>query len=941
MTLTHKREFDPWIVVAAIVLVILGVLNMVALGMFSYATRQACFAGLGIVVMLALSRLRISDIRRFGWVLLGVSTVLLLAVPVIGVAAKGAQRWLDLGAFTIQPSDLAELALILALANVLAGGYTLSRLAIALSIAAVPVILVLLQPNLSTAILLAAVAALMLILARVPLLPLAPLFAAAIAALPLAVLVLRPYQLDRLHVFLSNKSDQSGSGWAALQANIAIGSGGLWGMAGDPTYRLRGSYVPEPEHDLAFASLIYGWGLFAGLAVVAAILIIVWRCVVAARMARTRGTALIAAGVGALFGLEATVSIGVNLSLIPHTGQPIPLFSYGGTTAVMHLVALGLVLAVRRDGVELPLWAPPRKRRRLPRGVSVGALAVTASLLAMSVFAWQLQDSRGAKLRAMGLEQMTRCIRLPAERGQILDDQGVPLAVNVPEYSVSAVAGMFDAADSATDAKLAGLLRIPTDELSKRLHDSGGEINAILGRVDADQARGIIDAHLPGVLVVPTGRRFYPQGSALGPVLGYVGVADRGDMQRWPNLALGSRVGKAGLERQYDALLRGIDGKQCVYVDPAGHPRGAAERVDPIRGYDLRLHLDLGLQQLADQVVADVVHSSGGDMGGAVVMDVRTGAVLALASVPGFDNNVYGPPPDLVALAAQSNTPGAMLNHDTQTASPPGSTFKLVMAAANAEYGVLSPDAVVPTGAAFTYGGQTYRNWEAMGPHNLMQAIQWSDNVYFYKLALMLGPERIAAVAHQLGVGEPSGIDLPGEISGFLGTPENIADIGATWYPGSTVIMGIGQGAVATTPIQVARWTSGVATGAMVTPQLAASYGNATDTIDIPTAPPQPLPFADKLGPVREGMRLSASAGTGGQLATLRVPAGSKTGTAEDPSAPGQHLDAWFTAVAPYGAPDIVVTAYVRGGGGSTSAGPIIVKLMERYFARPPAPPSR
>ena len=935
-----KRESDPWIVGAAIVLVVLGLLNLTATGMTGHAVRHALFAAVGLVIMWVLSRLRISDLRAFGWALFAVATLLLAAVSLAGVATKGAQRWLNFGVFTVQPSELAKLALILVPAGMLAGGFTLARFVATLAIAAVPVALVAVQPDLSTAVVLVATAGFMLILARVPLLPLVPLFVMGIASLPLAVLFLRPYQLERVHVFLSSNADPAGAGWAELQANIAIGSGGLWGLAREPLYDVRAQFLPESEHDLAFASLVYGWGLIAGLAVVVATSVIVWRAALAARTARTREAALVAAGIGGLFGIHALVSIGQSLSLLPHTGMPIPLFSYGGTAAIVGFAAIGLVLAVRRDGVARPLWAPDPRRRRRPRGVSAGTMTMIAALVAMSVFAWQVQHDRGAEYRAMSDAQMMRCIRLPAERGLIVDRNGVPLVVNVAEYAVAVVARMFEDSDDDARNRLAALLVKSPDELSDLIDAGGdGETQVEVGRVAPDQARRIVDAHLPGVLVVPSGRRQYPYGAVLASILGHVGVADADDMERWPHLALGSRVGKAGLEKQYDALLRGSDGKQCMYVDPSGNPVATGERVDPVRGHDLRLHLDIGVQTLATDALVEAMRTSKGDLGAAVVMDVRTGAVLALASVPGADNNVYGPPADLVALAAQSQTPGpsALVNNATQTAVPPGSTFKIVVASADMQYPVLSPDAVIETGAAYTYGGHTFRNWQPMGPNNMLQAIQWSDNVYFYKLGELLGPEKMADVASQLGAGRQSGIDLPGEAEGFLGTPENVGSIGSTWYPGSTLLMGIGQGTVSATPIQVARWTSGVATGAMVTPQLAASYG--PELIPIPTEPPQRLAFADRLDPVRAGMRASAAAGTAGQLADLPVPAGAKTGTAEDPSAPGEGLNAWFSAVAPFDAPEIVVTALVRGGGsGSATSGPVVKKILEHYFPRPPAP---
>ncbi|RVW02986.1 FtsW/RodA/SpoVE family cell cycle protein [Rhodococcus xishaensis] len=940
----HDRESDPWIVTAAVVLTIFGLLNLVSIGLTSQAVRHAGFAVVGIGVMFLVSRMRVSNLRRFGLVTLGASVAMLVAVPLVGVSVKGAQRWLDFGVFTIQPAEVTKLGLVMVAATVLAGGYTIGRLAATLAIAGGVVALVALQPDLSSAVVLAAVAALMLVLARVPMLPLLPLFALGLAALPIAALFLRPYQLERIQVFVSSDADPSGSGWASLQADIAIGSGGLWGLARDPVYELRAQYLPEAEHDLAFASVVYGWGLFAGIAVVAASLVITWRAALAARRARTKEAALVAAGIGGLFGIHAVLSIGASLSLLPHTGMPLPMFSYGGTVALVGFVAIGLVLAVRRDGVARPLWVEPSVRRRRPRGMTAGTAAVTALLVAMSVFAWQLQSDRGPELRALSDSQMNRCIRLPAERGQIVDRNGVPLAVNVPEYAISVVTGMFDENDSGSRGALVALLGTSNDELTNTLGERGvGEMQTVVGRVAPDQARQIIDAQIPGVLVVPSGRRHYPYGDALASVLGYVSIGDPDDMERWPELALGSRVGSAGLEKQYDALLRGTDGKQCVYVDPNGRPVGPGERVDPVPGHDLRLHLDIGLHNLATERLAQAVRGSGGDLGAALVMDARTGAVLALASVPGYDNNVYGPPVDAVALAAQTEGPGPsrMLNNAFQTAAPPGSTFKIVVASANAEDQVLDPDLAIPTGGAFTYGGHTFANWQPMGPNNLLRAIQWSDNVYFYKLALMLGPEQIASVANELGVGRRSGIDLPGESAGFLGTPETVGDIGATWYPGSTVLMGIGQGTVTATPLQVAGWTSGIATGAMVTPQLAAAYGTG-EGAPIPTAEPNPLPFADRLDPVRAGMRASAAAGTGGQLASLPVTAGSKTGTAEDPSAPGDGLDAWFSAVVPFESPEIVVTVMVRGGGfGSATSGPVAMSILERYLAERPvgAPP--
>jgi cell division protein FtsI/penicillin-binding protein 2 len=195
----------------------------------------------------------------------------------------------------------------------------------------------------------------------------------------------------------------------------------------------------------------------------------------------------------------------------------------------------------------------------------------------------------------------------------------------------------------------------------------------------------------------------------------------------------------------------------------------------------------------------------------------------------------------------------------------------------------------------------------------------------------------MAAVARELGVGEPTGVDLPGESPGLLGTPESMASAGVPWYGGSTVIMGIGQGYVTATPLQDARWTAAVASGTLVTPRFALAErpaGQDSYYYVLGARPPVPLSFAANLGPVRDGLRLAVTQGTGTMLRDLPIAAGGKTGTAEDPSAPTGQADAWFTSVAPVNDPQIVMTMCVRGGGeGHQVAEPAIRQLWGWYLA--------
>ena len=309
----------------------------------------------------------------------------------------------------------------------------------------------------------------------------------------------------------------------------------------------------------------------------------------------------------------------------------------------------------------------------------------------------------------------------------------------------------------------------------------------------------------------------------------------------------------------------------------------------------MRLSIDLGLQRQLDASLAAAVRAQPrprGRIGAAVAMDPRSGQVLAMASTPSFDNNVYGPPLDRAALKDVSGAPGSpMLEHVTQAVAPPGSTFKLVVAAANQAHPVFAPQQAIPTGADFTYGGHTFGNWKPMGPMNMVQSIAMSNDVYFYKLAVALGPEAVIDTARALGVGQRTGIDLPAESAGYLGSPDSVRADGGTWFGGSTVILGIGQGYLQVTPLQNARWTAAVATGNLVTPRLGLAVGAATGTYTaLPPPAATPVPFADALGPIREGMRSAVTGGTATQLADLPVTAGAKTGTAQDGGLPAGEL---------------------------------------------------
>lgn len=927
---------DPLAVGAVAVLVGLGLANLAALGDRSAVRHQLVVVVGGVVLFAVLRRWRTEGLRCLGWGCYLLSVVLLVAVDVGGMTVRGAQRWIALGPLSMQPSELAKLGLLLVLAQVLGSDRSWPRrLATALPVAALPIGLILVQPDLSTTLVLCAVVFTVLVLGRIPLKVLVPVLATTVLALPFVVHLLHPYQQERLNAFLSGSTDVDGPGWAIQQMHIAVAWGGLTGGADHPLHDVVGLYLPDRHTDLAFASVVEQFGIVAGSLAVLAAAVLVWRTVAASRRARSRPAGLAAAGFAALVSVEVAVSVACNLGLAPTAGVPFPLVSQGGTAATVHIAALGLVLALGADGETHRLWSGRPDAAR-PRLLRTTAITVTALLVGMVGFAWQLQNAQGSQLREAALTQMLRCTRVPAARGEITDRHGSPLALDVRRHRVAVVPALVRPDDVPTLAALTARPELGLHRLLRR-HRSSRDVT--VASLPTAAGRRVREARLPGVVVVPDTRRRYPHGDVLGPVLGWTGVATPVEMERWPDLPLGSLVGRAGLEQVYDPILRGTDGRQCVYVTPAGTPMAMGPYTAPRRGSALRLTLDLGLQRELTRSLDAVLRARPGqplgDLGGAVVMDPRNGEVLAMASRPSYDSKVFGPPVDNTALARLSRSPGSpMLEHVTQVAAPPGSTFKLVVAAASMRSGVVPPTQVLPGGGSWTLGDHTFGNWMPLPAENLPQAIASSNNVYFYQLAWAMGAEPMISAARSLGVGRPTGIDLPAESSGYLGTPASIARDGGTWYPGSTVILGIGQGYLTVTPLQDALWTAGIATGAMVTPHLGLAYGEGPHRSRLRWPRPRPLPYADRLGPVRDGMALAASSGTAGILAALPVRAGAKTGSAQDPSAPNGAPDSWFTAAAPLDRPRMVATSFVRGGGhGVSTSGAVILPVMQYFFA--------
>ena len=714
-----------------------------------------------------------------------------------------------------------------------------------------PIGLTLLQPDLSTTMLLAVLAGSMLVIGRVPARFLLPLVAAAAVSAPLA---------DRSAAAVPGRAARQLPGRRArvpdrLGLGRAAGAASRWARgrcSAGPTTRcalLRAQYLPERETDLALASLVGQWGLVAGAGAVLAAIILVWRLALASRAPRTPHGALVGGGLAILLGVETVVSVGGNLGLLPLAGVPFPLLSYGGTALVVHLAAIGVVLAVRRDGARRRLWA-------LPRLAQPAAAAGPADRARRCRRCWCPSGStdggcratQGEALSLAGQEQMTRCFRLPAPRGSITDRHDAPLAVNAVDVGsgvdqVLVVPALLRARPADVD-RLADAGRAPARGPARA--DRVGAQAPTLSLPVADVPRGIGDAvtaaGIAGVFVVPEPRRAYPTGALLGPVLGFAGVATpdgRGALARTCRRARSSAAPASSSSTT--RCCAGSTGSSASTSTRGACRWRSGERQDPVPGADLRLSIDLGLQRQLDASLAAAVRAQPrprGRIGAAVAMDPRSGQVLAIASTPSFDNNVYGPPVDAGALRALAGAPGSpMLEHVTQAVAPPGSTFKLVVAAANQAHPVFAPAAGRPHRGRLHLRRPHLRQLEADGadePGAVDRHVQRRLLLQARRGAGAGGDDR-----HRPGArGGPADRHRPARPSppATSARPDSVRANGGTWYGGSTVILGIGQGYLQVTPLQNARWTAAVATGNLVTPRLGLAVGTGAGHVHRPAA---------------------------------------------------------------------------------------------------------
>ena len=584
-----------------------------------------------------------------------------------------------------------------------------------------------------------------------------------------------------------------------------------------------------------------------------------------------------------------------------------------------------------------------------------------------------------------------REIPIEAPRGLVLDRDGEVLARNVPLFTVAVVPGELPTDAAGRRSALLAVEQqtgVPLRTLERAMVTGLATIDPLVpvevyrgfNLQDAIALRAALAA-TPGVRVQTRAMRLYSGGELLGHVLGHVGPipAEGAEEYLAAGYRLDERVGQSGVEAVYESELRGQLGHRVVLADPTGREVEHLTQVDAVAGADLVLSIDVDLQRATTEALEqgldagleaalslEIRHDQPLErIGAAVVIDVRTGELLAMVSSPSYDANTFSgldPDADTVALLTDAGRP--LVHRAFQEVRSPGSIFKPLVGAAALQEGIATPLTQIRSTGSLTVRSiydpdviYVFKDWTVHGVLDFYGGLVRSSDVYYYYLAggyddpddetsfEGLGVERVARYGREFGLGAPTGLDLPGEAGGLMPDREwKEATYGEPWVLGDTYTLGIGQGYLTVTPLQMAVAAAAIANGGEVlVPRVARGFRMGDEVQLLPREVAGLLPIdAEHLAVVREAMKRTAD----GPLGTARrgepegITIGGKTGTAEfGPQHPDDEFDThgWFIAFAPYDEPEIALAVYLNHGSGALHAAPVAHDILYAYFNPPTA----
>jgi penicillin-binding protein 2 len=598
--------------------------------------------------------------------------------------------------------------------------------------------------------------------------------------------------------------------------------------------------------------------------------------------------------------------------------------------------------------------APVEDRRGVTTRIVVlqAIFSLVFTILACSF--WYFQVVQHEKYKELAENNHQRTIALRAPRGVMLDRNGKVLVENRSSFTISIVREHTKDLNRTAEvlSQVAGLN--PKDVLDvvnrHRREPTYRPIvvvdDASLAQVAAVLARRL-EFELPDVVVEEVPTRQYPADSFAAHLFGYVGEASEGQIES-EGLQSGAIVGQAGVEKVYNQLLMGENGARRVVVNSMGREIRTLEEIPAHEGRRVQLTIDIDLQRAAEEGF-----KAGGFNGAAVVMDPRTGEVLAFTSRPGYDPNDFAAGIDRATWAGLNTDPLKPLqNRAIQGRYSPGSTFKIVVAVAALEEGVITPDFRVHCGGGATFYGRFFQCWKkgGHGSVDLRHAMEQSCNVYYYTVGNMVGVDKIHKWATILGLGGKTGIDLPNEIDGIVPSTEwKRQRYNEKWYAGETISVSIGQGQVSITPVSLAVMMSTVANGGTRwKPKLLKAIDEGSGWKPVPAEAPRSKVTLkpETVKALHDGLFLVVNgAGTGGRARIPGKDVSGKTGTAQVISLSGGRQAAgrtdrdlrdhgWFVFFAPRDNPEIAGVVFGEHNEHGSHSAPIAKHVMETYFAK-------
>lgn len=564
-----------------------------------------------------------------------------------------------------------------------------------------------------------------------------------------------------------------------------------------------------------------------------------------------------------------------------------------------------------------------------------------------------LQLFQGAYYKKSAETNRTRKISVQAPRGDIYDRNGAVIVSNRPSFAVSIIPNEYAKPQESTPL-LATITGVNDEEINQLLKNSG-DFPYTPVRIKRDIDDVMIakieerHAYLPGVVIEAIPVRHYIYKELAAHVLGFVGSISSEEYAKRKQQGYhpADLVGKDGLEREWEDVLRGIDGVRMLEVAASGEEIRPLGNQPSVPGRGLVLTLDANLQKAAEEALAAQVAASRNigqpAKGGAVVvLDVNTGGVLAMASCPAFDPNLFAGGISSKAwneLLADADHP--LNNRAIQNAYPPGSVFKIVTAAAALEMNLTTPQEIFDDQGVYILNGWKFYGWnvKGLGKLNIVDALALSSDPVFYELGRRMGADNLAAYALTFGLGNPTGIKLAGEAKGIVPYVEwKEKNYGEPWYPGETLIAAIGQGYYLATPLQQALLIMAVANGGIVyKPKLVDKILTPEGSL-VTTLPSEVLRTIylrpDVWDTVRQGLIAVTTRGTGAAaFKGFPLTIAGKSGSAETGRG---TTHSWFACYAPAEKPEIAIAVLVEeGGDASVAAVPVTRRVLETYFGIP------